>query len=159
MIQELKIQSAAYSSDQPNGPVVVQTETKSGGKSFHGEGYFTMRNHALDATDSRVNSLGLPKPNDSFYYPGFNVGGPIPLPGGLNKNRDKLFFFFGFEKAVQNVQDPLLDIREAVVPTADQRGGNFTDSAYMSQFSSTAYFTSLTPCLAPYSSSFCSAPG
>ncbi len=97
----------------------MQTETKAGGAKFHGEAYLTARNHALDSTDWRVKHLGLAKPNDSFYYPGGNIGGPIFIPGtSFNRNRDKLFFFFGFEKSIQNVQDPLLDVREAIVPTA-----------------------------------------
>ena len=53
MIAESKIQTSAYASDQPNGPIVVQTETKAGGRNYHGEGYFTVRNHALDDTDWR----------------------------------------------------------------------------------------------------------
>jgi len=160
MIEELTVQTAAFSSEQPNGPVVVQTETKSGGRDFHGEVYFTARNHALDDTDSRVKSLQLAKPNDSFYYPGFTIGGPVLLPGTeFNRHRDKLFFFFGFEKDIQNVQDPLLDIREAVVPTADQRTGNFSDAAYMASLQNAAYYTGTTPCIAPYNTAYCSAPG
>lgn len=147
MIQESKIQTAAYSSEQPNGPIVVQTETKSGGRKFHGEAYLTARNHALNTTDSRVKSLGLQKPNDSFYYPGVNIGGPVILPGtGFNKNRDKLFFFFGFEKSIQNVQDPLLDIRQAIVPTAAQRTGEFTNTSYLAALGKLDYFQGVQPC-------------
>jgi len=147
MIEESKIQTAAYSSDQPNGPIVVQTETKAGGRSFHGEGYFTLRNHVLDDTDWRVKNLGLPKAQDSYYYPGFNIGGPVILPHtGFNRNRDKLFFFFGFEKAIQNVQDPILDIREAIVPTAAERMGNFTDTATLAELGSLNYYQGVQPC-------------
>jgi hypothetical protein len=59
MIQEVKVETAAFSSEQPNGPIVVQTETKSGGKDFHGEIYGTVRNNALDDTDWRVKNLRL----------------------------------------------------------------------------------------------------
>ena len=160
MIQESKIQTAAYSSEQPNGPIVVQTETKSGGRKFHGEAYLTLRNHALDTTDARVKHLGLAKPNDSFYYPGGNLGGPIIIPGTrFNKNRDKLFFFFGFEKSIQNVQDPLLDIRQAIVPTAAERTGDFTNAAYLKQVGVADYYQGVTPCTNGFSNSFCSAPG
>lgn len=149
MIQESKIQTAAYSSEQPNGPIVVQTETKSGGRKFHGEAYFTARNHALDTTDSRVKSLGLPKPNDSFYYPGGNIGGPVIIPGtSFNKNRDKLFFFFGFEKSIQNVQDPLLSIRQAIVPTAAERTGDFTNTADLAALGKLDYYQGVQPCSA-----------
>ena len=63
IIQEVKVETAAFGSDQASGPIVLQTETKSGGKDFHGEIYGTVRNHALDDTDWRVKSLGLPKPD------------------------------------------------------------------------------------------------
>ncbi|SNS35758.1 Carboxypeptidase regulatory-like domain-containing protein [Granulicella rosea] len=160
MIQESKIQTAAYSSDQPNGPVVVQTETKSGGKQFHGEVYLTTRNHALNTTDWRVKSLGLQKPDDSFYYPGGNIGGPVFLPGtSFNRNRDKLFFFFGFEKSIQNVQDPLIDIREAIVPTAAMRTGDFSNSAYLASLGKLDYYQGVAPCASGYNQTYCSSPG
>jgi hypothetical protein len=160
MIAESKIQTSAYASDQPNGPIVVQTETKAGGKQFHGEAYFTVRNHALDDTDWRVKHLGLPKSQDSYYYPGFNVGGPVLIPGtGFNKDRNKLFFFFGFEYADQHVQDPTLDIREAIVPTAAERTGDFTDTAYLSELGSLNYYQGVQPCTNGYATYFCSSPG
>jgi hypothetical protein len=162
MVQEAKVETAAFLPENPNGPIVVNTETKSGGSQFHGEIYASVRNNALDTTDWRVKNLGLPKPQDAYYYPGVNVGGPVIIPGtGFNKHKDKLFFFAAYEKALQYVQDPLLDIREAVTPTAAMRTGDFSDTAYMSNFSSTAYYASLTPCTAPGSNtSLCSAtPG
>lgn len=159
MVQESKIQTAAYASDQPNGPIVVQTETKSGGKDFHGEGYITARNHVLDDTDWRVKNLGLAKPPDSFYYIGGNIGGPVLIPHTGLMRRDKLFFFFGYEKAIQNVQDPILDVREAIVPTAAERTGDFTDSSYLSQIGKVDYYQGVTPCTNGYATYFCSAPG
>ena len=39
MIQEVKVETAAFGSDQPSGPIVMQTQTKSGGKAYHGEIY------------------------------------------------------------------------------------------------------------------------
>lgn len=147
MVQEAKVETAAFLPENPNGPIVVNTETKSGGSQFHGELYASARNHVLDTVDWRVKNLGLPAPSDAYYYPGANIGGPVLIPGtGLNKNRDKLFFFAAFEKALQYVEDPLLDIREAVTPTPQMRAGDFSDAAYMSNFSSSAYYASVTPC-------------
>ena len=147
MISEAKVETAAFLPENPNGPIVINTETKSGGHGFHGEVYFSARNYVLNDTDWRVKNLGLTKPNDAYYYPGANIGGPVVIPGtGFNKNRDKLFFFVAYEKALQYVQDPLLDIREAVTPTAAMRSGDFSDAAYMSNFASSAYYASVTPC-------------
>ena len=171
MIQEVKVETAAFSSEQPNGPIVLQTETKSGGKDFHGELYATVRNHVLDDTDWRVKNLGLPSPDDSYYYLGANIGGPVIIPGtSFNEKRDKLFFFAAFEKNLQHVQDPVNDIREAVTPsdgsvvdgspTPNMRGGDFSDTAYMSNFNNTAYYASVTPCTQPGSNTgLCSGPG
>ncbi len=147
MVQEAKVETSAFLPENPNGPIVVSTETKSGGSVFHGELYASVRNNVFDATDWRVKNLQLPKPTDAYYYPGANISGPVYIPGiGFNKNRDKLFFFAAFEKDLQYVQDPLLDIRRAVTPTVDMRSGNYTDSTYMSNFSNTAYYASVVPC-------------
>ena len=162
MIQEVKVETAAFSSDNPSGPIVFQTETKSGGKDFHGELYGTVRNHILDDTDWRVKNLQLPKPNDSYYYLGANVGGPVLIPGTkFNEHRDKLFFFAGFEKALQHVQDPVADIREAVTPTQAMRNGDFTDTAYLQSLNqNTAYYATTKPCSLSYeNTSLCSSPG
>jgi hypothetical protein len=147
MVQEAKVETAAFLPENPNGPIVVSTETKSGGDHFHGEVYTTVRNHVLDDTDWRVKNLSLPKPQDSYYYPGANIGGPILVPGtSFNHNRDKLFFFAAFEKDLQYVQDPLLDIRQAVTPTPAMRMGDFSDTAYLNEISGPAYYASVTPC-------------
>ena len=93
MIAEAKVETSAFSAVQPNGPVVFETQTKSGGDAFHGEAYIQARNHIFDATDAYAKSLGLPKAQSSFYYSGFNIGGPVLLPGSkFNRNRDKLYF-------------------------------------------------------------------
>ncbi len=35
---------------------------------------------------------------NKFLFPGFNVSGPVLIPGtDFNKNRDKVFFFLGYE--------------------------------------------------------------
>jgi hypothetical protein len=161
IIQEVKVETAAFSSDQASGPIVMQTETKSGGRDFHGEIYGTVRNHVLDDTDWRVKSLGLPKPDDGYYYLGANIGGPVIIPGTkFNEKRDKLFFFAAFEKDLQYVQDPTLDIRESVTPTAAMRTGDFSDTAYLQSLNgTTAYYATVTPC-SPFGSNagLCTSP-
>ena len=170
MIQEVKVETAAFSSEQPNGPIVLQTETKSGGKDFHGELYATVRNHVMDATDWRVKNLGLPSPNDSYYYLGANIGGPVIIPGTkFNEKHDKLFFFAAFEKNLQHVQDPVNDIREAVTPTdgsvvdgsptPNMRGGDFSDTAYMQTLNQNkAYYATLNACQPPGSNQLLCVP-
>lgn len=121
MISELKVQSAAYSASEPNGPIVVSTETKAGGRDFHGEAYLSARNYNMDATDWQQKANGLPKSQSSLFYPGVNIGGPVILPG-VSRDHAKLFFFAATEIAQQHVDQ---GVRKAVVPTAaDSPGAN-----------------------------------
>jgi hypothetical protein len=126
MISEVKVMSSNFSAENAKGPVVVNTNTKSGGSAFHGEGYFFARNHALNANDHLSNQFQLPKPNESYYYPGGNIGGPLYIPGtGFNKSHQKLFFFEGFEYYDQHLFG---GVDRAYVPTAANLAGDF--SAY-----------------------------
>lgn len=90
MISELTVESAAYSAAEPNGPVVVSTVTKSGGRNFHGEGYLTARNYNFNANDWQEKSVGFSKPQSALYYPGVNIGGPVLWPG-VSRDHEKLF--------------------------------------------------------------------
>jgi hypothetical protein len=66
MISEAKVETSAFSAVQPDGPVVFETQTKSGGAAFHGEGYIQARNHIFDATDAYAKSLACLKRRAAF---------------------------------------------------------------------------------------------
>lgn len=140
MIAELKVESAAYSVADPNGPIVVSTETKSGGRKFHGLAELTARDHVLNASDWQQKSNGLPAPQTSLFYPALQIGGPAAIPGtkGL---KDKLFFFAATELSQQHVD---LGVRKSATPAvsgspgytgAGMANGDFTDSAYLTSLS------------------------
>ena len=147
MISEAKVETSAFSAVQPNGPIVFNTQTKSGGSNYHGEAYLQARNHIFDATDPYTKSLGLPKAQSSFYYSGFNIGGPIKFPhSDFNKNRDKLFFFAATEITQQHVD---LGTQGGIVPTAMMRQGIFT-AAELNALSGGVYrnyYVTNTPCV------------
>ena len=133
MIQEVKVLQAAFSAENSYGPVVINTTTKAGGSTFHGEAYLSARNYVLNANDSSSNAKGLnlagaeaaPRPQNRYYFPGGNIGGPVLLPH-FNKKRDKLFFFSGFEYFYQALNaNPVL----AVVPTAAMKAGDFSQAS------------------------------
>lgn len=143
MISEAKVETSAFSAVQPNGPIVFNTQTKSGGDHYHGEAYLQARNHIFDATDSRVKDAGLPKPQSSFYYSGFNIGGPVVIPhSNFNHNHDKLFFFAATEITQQHVD---LGLQDAITPTAAMRTGDFSDTGYISSLSD--YAVNTNPCV------------
>lgn len=131
MIAELKVESAAYSVSEPNGPIVVSAQTKSGGRDFHGMAELTARSHFLNASDWQQKSETLPAPQTSLFYPAVQIGGPAAIPH-TGKLRDKLFFFAATELAQQQVD---LSPRKSQVPTAAMRTGDFGDTAYLSALS------------------------
>src|SRR5215203_167235 len=126
MVQEVKVQSSNFAAEYGAGGMNVSAVTKGGGSKFSGTLYDYNRNNKFAANDRSNSIAGVDKPKSKFNYVGGNLGGPIPLFGtDYNKNRDKLFFFFGLEVQRQDV-DP--GSRFSVVPTALQRQGIFSES-------------------------------
>lgn len=145
MISEVKVMSSNFSAENAKGPVVVNTETKAGGSAFHGEGYFFARNHVMNANDHLSNQFKLPKANESYYYPGGNIGGPLFIPGtGINKSHQKLFFFEAFEYYDQHLFG---GVDRGYVPTAANLNGDF--SAYNSNKNGGGHSVLQSPISAP----------
>jgi hypothetical protein len=129
MVQEVKVETAAMSAENARGPVSVSAVSKSGTNEFHGEAYTYLRNYHLNSQDWQANRYGFDKPKSKFVYPGFNIGGPVIIPGtDFNRNRDKLFFFAGFEWSRQDV-DLGIDSNKTWVPTQLMRQGDFSELA------------------------------
>jgi carboxypeptidase family protein len=141
MVQEVTIKTSNYAPEHGNSGVQITGTTKSGGKEFHGSVYAYTRHEALASNDRSRNyvkaldptSPGGQKQLGRFYYPGFNLSGPVYLPkkvfgplGGFNQNKDRLFFFVGFEEQRQQFS---ADTKQAVVPTLKQRQGDFSEFA------------------------------
>ena len=89
MTAEVSVQASNFGADTPFGPVVVSTISKSGGERYHGEAYFVARNSVLNANDwVSKNQVPIREQGpQSYYYPGGNFGGPVPL------THKKLFFW------------------------------------------------------------------
>jgi Carboxypeptidase regulatory-like domain len=121
MTQEVSVQTSNFGADAPRGPVVINSISKSGGDKFHGGGYFYARNDIINANDWQSNHAGNPRGSSHYYYPGGNVGGPIPF------TKDKLFFWFGYERILQNTGNS--NRLQSFIPTPDMMAGNFTNTA------------------------------
>jgi hypothetical protein len=122
-VAEIKVQTSNYAAEFGSASVSVQAVTKAGSSEFHGSAYYYTRPHQLQANDRSRNYADQPRPESKFNYPGFTLSGPVLIPGtGFNKNRDKMFFFFGWEWQKQDVDTGSV---QAVVPTLDMRQGNF----------------------------------
>ena len=133
MIQEFKVLTSNFGADNQKGPAVVSTVAKSGGRDFHGGTYLYARHYAMNANDWLNNRQGVdsktglmvaPRPENKYFFPGGNIGGPVLIPGtNFNRNRDKLFFFAGYEFYYQTLDTGLL---RATVPTPGMLTGNFS---------------------------------
>lgn len=128
MTDSIKYLSASYGAEYAKGPAVLQAFSKTGGQKFHGEGYFYARNSQIGfANDWQNKNQGYATPDQHYYYLGGNIGGPVILPfTHFNRNRDKLFFWGGYEYMWQHGYVAPVNIN---VPTDAQRKGNYNNAS------------------------------
>ncbi|HYO84044.1 MAG TPA: hypothetical protein VES20_21755, partial [Bryobacteraceae bacterium] len=79
----------------------------------------------LNANDFFNNRLGRPRPRYRFDTWNYQLGGPLYVPGKLNRNREKLFFFWSQEFWPLSIPSALA---QRTVPTELERQGNFSQS-------------------------------
>ena len=60
MTSEVSMESSNMSADQPFGPLVVSTISRSGSANYHGEGYFNARNNVLNANGWQQKAMQAP---------------------------------------------------------------------------------------------------
>jgi hypothetical protein len=80
MISEFKISISNFTAENQKGPGVISSVAKGGGRDYHGSAYITARNSILNANDWLSNYSRVARPDQQYYYPGFNIGGPLKLP-------------------------------------------------------------------------------
>ena len=126
MVQEVTVKTSNYAAEYGSSGVQISATTKGGGQDFHGSTYIYFRPRALAANDRSNTIAGTARPRSNFVFPGGNIGGPILLPfTDFNRNRDKLFFWVGFEVQRQRIDT---GTRFGIAPTALERAGNFSQS-------------------------------
>ena len=126
-VAEVKVLRNNYAAEYGNnGGALINLVSKGGTRDYHATGYYFLRNEALNASPFFNNKAGLARPLYRHNIWGFNVGGPVQVPKLFsNKERDKLFFFFSYEKPhTITPQDP----RFVTMPTALERDGDFSQS-------------------------------
>jgi hypothetical protein len=102
----------------------INAVIKSGTKDFHGGAFYFKRHEALNANEYFNNRDRQPKPQYRFDYLGYHIGGPVLIPG-INKSREKLFFFWAQEFLPRKSPTRLGRI---TVPTALERRGDFSQT-------------------------------
>ncbi|WP_158794491.1 carboxypeptidase regulatory-like domain-containing protein [Granulicella sp. L60] len=122
-LEEFRVETSNYSAQYGKmSGAVVTAVTKSGTNQFHGSAFEFVRNTDLNA-QSWGSTINLPYHRNQF---GGVIGGPI--------KRDKAFFLFSYAGLRQTVGQLL---NGAVVPTALERVGDFTQSAVKPNFPGT----------------------
>jgi len=97
VIQEFQVTSTGYEAEFGQaGGGLVNSVTKSGGNTVHGDGYYYVLDSAFSANDSINKSLAvpIPKPSNRRQQFGGTIGGPI--------KKDRLFYLANYEGQVRN---------------------------------------------------------
>ena len=105
----------------------IRIVPKSGTSTFHGSLFEYFRNTVLNANTWQrklpSNTLAVRSKSPGFRYNqyGWNLNGPVYIPGHFNKDKNKLFFLLGQEYIKYNNDDTVF----RRVPTNLMRQGNF----------------------------------
>jgi len=150
--------NAAFGADTPRGPSIIQIVSKGGGKGYHGDVYTYLRNWQMNANDPYNKAMGVSRTISHQVYPGGTFGGPVPS-FGINRLKDKLFFFGGFEKMFQTQSATL---HQYDVPTTNMIAGDFSAATLpgAQNSNSTSWPSAQVPCAnSPNWTSFCPTGG
>src|SRR5882672_1393110 len=131
--QEIQILTADYAAEygRTSGGQ-IRIITKSGSSDFHGSAYEYIRNTAFNAnTWTRNHTLGqnfVPP----FHYNqfGYNIGGPLYIPGKFNTGKNRIFWYWGQEW----VRYRFTDSNSMTVPSLLMRQGDFSELLNPSNF-------------------------
>jgi hypothetical protein len=121
-IAEFKVLTTNYSAEYGySAGAVINIAIRGGSKDFHGGAYEYLRNNDIQAR--AFNALTTPELRYNNF--GANLGGPIFVPKHFNRDRSKLFFFFGtdYKRLRQGA------INTWTIPTPAQINGDFSSLA------------------------------
>ena len=113
-IAEFQVQTAMVGAEYARSTVNVVT--KSGGNEFHGSAFEFLRNRNFDSRPFNLAQSKLPKYQRNQY--GATFGGPVI--------KEKLFTFLSYEGL--RVRQAGAGLTSVLVPTAEQRNGDFSQS-------------------------------
>lgn len=125
-IGEVKVLLNNYQAEYGrNGASFINIVTKSGGQQYHGSAYWYKRHETWNANNFFNNRTGVPLPIYRYSTIGATLGGPAPLEKIWKNSKDKVFFFYSFEKSwVKNPQA----VRQVMTPTDLERRGDYSQT-------------------------------
>ena len=102
---------------------LIRLVPKSGSSNFHGSAFEYFRNNALNANTWSRNLTGQKRAAFRYNQFGWNLNGPVYIPGHFNQDKRKLFFLAGQEWVKYNHDD----FAQQKVPTLKMRTGDFSE--------------------------------
>ena len=126
-IAEVKVLLNTYKAEfGHSGGANIEIVSKSGSASYTGSAYWYGKRDRWNATPWENNRAGLVKPKLHVDTWGFNLGGPMQIPGLWDQGTEKkLFFFYSFEGPQVQRPGP---VRLYRMPTARERQGDFSQT-------------------------------
>ncbi len=133
--QEVQILTTDYAPEYGRtSGAQIRFTTRTGTSQFHGAAYEYLRNTALNANTwaRNANPNGLTSSAAPVHYNqfGYNIGGPIYIPGKFNTSKSKVFFYLGQEWLKYNFVESGSTVGLAgllTVPTLKMRTGDFSE--------------------------------
>src|SRR6266852_3574297 len=133
--QEVQILTTDYAPEYGRtSGAQIRFTTRTGTSQFHGAAYEYLRNTALNANTwaRNANPNGLTSSAAPVHYNqfGYNIGGPIYIPGKSNTSKSKVFFYLGQEWLKYNFVESGSTVGSAgllTVPTLKMRAGDFSE--------------------------------
>ena len=123
-VEEMRAQTNAFDAEYGHsGAAFINVTTRGGTNQYHGTVYDYLRNEFLNANDFFSNRSGLKKGEFHQDTYGGSLGGPVNFPK-VYHGRDRTFFFFNYEGTQLRQGGNTTN----VVPTAAQRGGDFSQT-------------------------------
>jgi hypothetical protein len=124
--QEVQILTANYSAEYGRASGgQIRIVTRSGGRDFHGGAYEYLKNTNLNSNTWARNTTPATAFTTPVHYNqfGFFVGGPFYLGDKFNKEKNKIFWFWGEEWIRYRTEQTTT----LTVPTAAMRAGDFSE--------------------------------
>jgi len=125
-ISTVRIMVSNYQAEFGRKPgASIQAVTKGGTQQFHGAAYWFKRHEMLNANNFFNNRNKVTPPPYRYVTEGFNLGGPVFIPGLFNTARQRLFFFYSQELLSEKRPQSII---QRNMPTALERAGDFSNS-------------------------------
>src|SRR2546426_11303831 len=131
--QEVQILTADYGAEYGRtSGAQIRIITRTGTNQFHGAAFEYLRNTDLNANTWTRNTNPVTKDAAPIHYNqyGYNINGPFYIPGKLNTDRSKFFWYWGQEWVKYHFTESGSTVGSAgllTVPSLKKRAGDFSE--------------------------------